>query len=167
MNISQSNKEAMKNPWVLGMLLFLVTFLTANAIFIYLAFKSPPNLVVEDFYERGEHYIEAHKLAEKQKALGWTGLIMAPANTRVNQHQLYEVLLQGKHSAALILDSVTLHAYRPSDARADFSVEMVNSKPGMYGADVSFSLPGIWDVIIVATQGEHEFLVTKRFSISP
>tara|TARA_R110002050_G_scaffold57423_5_gene129321 strand:+ start:240427 stop:240930 length:504 start_codon:yes stop_codon:yes gene_type:complete len=167
MNISQSNKEALKNPWVLGMLLFLLTFLTANAIFIYLAFKSPPNLVVEDFYERGEHYIEAHKLVEKQKALGWTGLIMAPTTTRVNQHQLYEVLLQGQHSSALILDSVTLHAYRPSDARADFSVEMLNSKPGMYGADVSFSLPGIWDVIIVAKQGEHEFLVTKRFTISP
>jgi nitrogen fixation protein FixH len=167
MNISQSNKEALKNPWVLGMLLFLATFLTANAIFIYLAFKSPPNLVVEDFYERGEHYVEAQKLVEKQKALGWTGLIMAPATTRVNQHQLYEVLLQGKHSTALLLDSVILHAYRPSDARADFSVEMLNSKPGMYGADVSFNLPGIWDVIIVATVDEHEFLVTKRFTISP
>jgi nitrogen fixation protein FixH len=167
MNISQSNKEPLKNPWVLGMLLFLATFLTANAIFIYLAFKSPPNLVVEDFYERGEHYIEAQKLVEKQKALGWTGLIMAPAMTRVNQHQLYEVLLQGKHSIALVLDSVILHAYRPSDARADFSVEMLNSKPGMYGADVSFNLPGIWDVIIVATVDEHEFLVTKRLTISP
>lgn len=167
MNISQSNKEAFKNPWVLGMLLFLATFLTANGIFIYLAFESPPNLVVKDFYERGENYIEAHKLVEKQKALGWTGTIMAPTNTRVNQHQRYEVLLQGKQSAALILDSVTLHAYRPSDAKADFSVEMVKSKPGMYDADVSFNLPGIWDVIIVATQNEHEFMVTKRITISP
>jgi nitrogen fixation protein FixH len=167
MNISQSNKEALKNPWVLGMLLFLATFLTANAIFIYLAFSSPPSLVVEDFYERGKNYEEAHRLVEKQKALGWTGIIMAPKTTRVNQHQLYEVLLQGKYSTALILDSVILHAYRPSDAKADFSVEMLNSKPGMYGADVSFNLPGIWDVIIVAKQGEHEFMVTKRFSISP
>ncbi|MDO7597987.1 MAG: FixH family protein [Pseudomonadota bacterium] len=167
MNISQSNKEALKNPWVLGMLLFLVTFVTANAIFIYLAFQSAPQLVVEDFYERGEQYVETQKLIEKQKALGWTGVIMAPKTTRVNQHQLYEVLIQGKHSAALILDSVILHAYRPSDARADFSVEMQTSKPGMYGADVSFNLPGIWDVIIVAKQGEHEFMVTKRFTISP
>jgi nitrogen fixation protein FixH len=167
MNISQSNKEALKNPWVLGMLLFLVTFLTANAIFIYLAFQSAPQLVVEDFYERGEQYVETQKLIEKQKALGWTGVIMAPKTTRVNQHQLYEVLIQGQHSTALILDSVILHAYRPSDARADFSVEMQTSKPGMYGADVSFKLPGIWDVIIVAKQGEHEFMVTKRFTISP
>lgn len=167
MNISQNNKEALKNPWVLGMLLFLVTFVTANGIFIYLAFESPPSLVVEDFYERGENYLETHKLVEKQKALGWTGIIMAPENTRINQHQLYEVLLQGKHSKALILDSVVLHAYRPSDAKADFSVEMQKSKPGMYDADVSFNLPGIWDVIIVATQGQDEFLVTKRFNISP
>jgi nitrogen fixation protein FixH len=167
MNISQSNKEAFKNPWVLGLLVFLATFLTANGIFIYLAFSSPPNLVVEDFYERGEHYVEAHELVEKQKALGWTGQIIAPTNTRVNQHQQYEVLLQGKHSAALDLDSVTLHAYRPSDARADFAVEMEQTNPGMYGADVSFSLPGIWDVIIVAKKDEHEFMVTKRMTISP
>jgi nitrogen fixation protein FixH len=167
MNISQRNKAAFKNPWVLGMLLFLAIFLTANGIFIYLAFESPPNLVVDDFYERGEHYVETHKLVEKQKSLGWTGSIMAPENTRVNQHQLYEVLLQGKYSVALVLDSVTLHAYRPSDAKADFSIEMLNTKAGMYGADVSFNLPGIWDVIIVAKQGEHEFMVTKRFTISP
>jgi nitrogen fixation protein FixH len=59
--ISQDNPKALQNPWVLGMLLFLVVFLSANAIFIYLAFKSPPNLVVEDFYERGEAYTDKKK----------------------------------------------------------------------------------------------------------
>jgi len=167
MAISQKNSEALKNPWVLGLLAFLLTVLAANAVFIYLAFKSPPNLVVEDFYERGERYEETHKRIEKEKEMGWNGVIMAPAQTRVNQLQTYEVLLQGKNSIALDLDSVTLNAYRPSDARADFSVDMVKTGLSMYAADVSFSLPGIWDVIIVAQQGEQEFLVTKRVSISP
>jgi nitrogen fixation protein FixH len=167
MNISQSNKEALKNPWVLGILLFLVVILSANAVFIYLAFKSPPNLVVQDFYERGKHYEEAHKLMEKEKALGWTGVLMAPPATRVNQHQTYEVLLQGKNSVALELDSVTLNAYRPSDAREDFSETMALTKPGTYSTDISFPLPGIWDVIVVAKHGEEEFLVTKRINIKP
>lgn len=165
--ISQKNSEALKNPWVLGMLAFLLTFLTANAIFIYLAFKSPPNLVVKDFYERGERYEETHKRMEQEKAMGWNGVIMAPSQTRVNQHQTYEVMLQGKNATALHPDSVILHAYRPSDARADFSVEMTKTGLGTYAADVSYSLPGIWDIIIVATQNGDEFLVTKRVSISP
>ncbi|RKZ84772.1 MAG: hypothetical protein DRQ39_07975 [Gammaproteobacteria bacterium] len=167
MNISQKNKEALKNPWMLGILLFVATFLTANAIFIYLAFKSPPNLVVEDFYERGERYEETQKQIEQEKALGWTGLLMVPTKTRVNQTQTYEVLIQGKNSVALNLDSVIVNAYRPSDANADFSVNMSLQAPGRYTADLTFNLPGIWDLIVIAKQGDQEFLVTKRVSIYP
>ena len=167
MNISQKNPQALKNPWVLGLLAFLVTFLSANAVFIYLAFTSPPSLVVEDFYERGEAYEETQKRIEKEKSLGWTGLILAPSKTRVNQVQKYEVLLQGKNSVGLDLDSVTIHAYRPSDANADFSVEMNKKQTGVYIADISFELPGIWDLIVEAKLGEQEFLTTKRITISP
>jgi len=167
MSISQSNKEALKNPWVLSLILFLLIVLSANAVFIYLAFKSPPNLVVEDFYERGERYEETHKKIEKEKALGWTGVIMTPAAMRVNQLQNYEVLIQGKASASVELESVTLNAYRPSDARVDFSADMMSSKPGIYVTEISFPLPGIWDLIVVAKHGEHEFLVTKRVNVKP
>ncbi len=168
MTISQRNKEALKNPWVLGMLLFLLVFLTANAIFIYLAFKSPPNLVVQDFYERGKVYVETHeRIIEQEKALGWTGLIMLPTSTRVNQTQRIEVLIQGENSVSLDLDSVVLNAYRPSDARADFSVNMSSVSSGTYSGDVMFTLPGIWDVIVVAKQADQEFIITKRITISP
>jgi nitrogen fixation protein FixH len=167
MNISQKNPQALKNPWVLGLLAFLVTFLTANGIFIYLAFKSPPSLVVEDFYERGEAYEQTQKQIEQEKALGWIGLILAPTKTRVNQIQTYEVLLQGKNSIGLNLDSVTIHAYRPSDAQADFSMVMNKKQTGVYTADVSFNLPGIWDLIVEAKLGEKKFLTTKRLTIAP
>ena len=167
MNISQKNPQALKNPWVLGLLAFLMTFLTANGIFIYLAFSSPPNLVVEDFYERGEAYEQTQKRIEQEKALGWTGLILAPTKTRVNQVQGYEVLLQGQNSVGLDLDSVVIHAYRPSDARADFSVEMTKKQAGVYIADISFNLPGIWDLIVEAKLGGQAFLTTKRITISP
>jgi nitrogen fixation protein FixH len=166
--ISQKNSEALKNPWVWGMIIFLIVFLMANAIFIYLAFQSPPSLVVEDFYERGVKYQEVHKRMDEAKAKGWTGVLMLPSQTRVNQQQIHEVLLQGKNAAALNPDSVTLHAYRPSDAKEDFSVEMKpHSSLGMYTAEVSYPLPGIWDIIVVATKDGDEFLVTKRVSILP
>jgi nitrogen fixation protein FixH len=167
MNISQSNKEALKNPWVWAIMLFVLTFVSMNAVFIYLAFKSPPNLVVEDFYERGKRYEDTQKRIEQEKALGWTGLLIVPTTTRVNQTQTYDVLIQGKNSAALDLSLVTINAYRPSDARADFSTEMTLKVPGMYTAEMEFTLPGIWDLIVVAKQGEQEFLVTKRVSIYP
>ena len=167
LRISQENNQAMRNPWVLGMLLFLVVFLTANAVFIFLAFNSPPNLVVEDFYERGKAYEQAREAMDREKALGWSGVIMLPAAARVNQTQTYEALIQGKNSAGLLLDDVTLYAYRPSDARADFSVPMQKTGHGSYMADVSFGLPGIWDIIVEARQGETDFVMTRRIRIEP
>lgn len=167
MMISQNNKEALKNPWVWGLILFFLTFLAANAVFIYLAFKSPPNLVVPDFYERGKRYEDTQLRIEEEKALGWTGILTVPKKTRVNQTQSYEILIQGRNAVSLALDSVIIEAYRPSDERADFSEAMEAVSPGIYTAEMSFSLPGIWDVIVVAKQGEQEFLVAKRITINP
>jgi len=167
MSISQSNKEALKNPWVLGLLLFLVTFLSANAIFIYLAFKSPPSLVDKQFYENGENYAETQRQIEKQKNLGWSGNLIVPSTTRVNQSQAYEVFIQGKNSTAIELDSVVMKAYRPSDANADFSATMTKTRPGNYVAEMSFTLPGTWDIVIEAKQADTHFLITKRVSIKP
>ena len=167
MNISQKNNEALKNPWVLGMLLFLVVFLTANAIFIYQAFSNPPSLVDAQFYEHGENYEQDQKLLKEQEALGWTGIIMVPVHTRVHQTQSYQVVIQGKNAVAIELDSVKLKAYRPSDAKADFVVDMHKVKPGVYAADTSFNLPGTWDINIEAMQDDQRFLVHKRISIKP
>ena len=167
MNISQHNKQALKNPWVLAIILFVITFVTMNAVFIYLAFKSPPSLVDKNFYESGKNYEQIQKQIDQQQALGWSGVLFVPPKTRVNQIQKYEVLLQGKNSTALALDSVVIKAYRPADAEADFSAPMMNSKPGMYEAELSFKLPGTWDIIVEATQGDDEFVMAKRITISP
>ncbi len=167
MAISQENNQALKNPWVLGFLAFLCTFVTMNIIFIYLAFKSPPNLVVDNYYERGKAYAEKDMQLEQENKLGWSGVIMVPANNRVNQRQAYEVLIQGKNSKTVNLDSVSLFAYRPSDQRQDFSVEMNPIGLGRYGADIEFGLPGNWDIIVEAKRGEDEFLITRRIYIDP
>jgi len=167
MNISQSNKEALKNPWVLAIILFVLTFVTMNAVFIYLAFQSPPSLVDKNFYENGQNFEQIQEKIDQQKALGWSGILFVPTKTRVNQSQKYEVLIQGQNSTSLALDSVKIKAYRPSDANADFSATMVNSKPGTYEAELSFNLPGTWDVVVEALQGENEFVMLKRVTISP
>lgn len=167
MKISQDNPKALHNPWVLGFLAFLFIFLAANAVFIYLAFSSPPNLVVDDFYERGEAYDQMQDRLANEKALGWSGILMMPGQTRVNQEQQYEAVITGKHSAGLTLDEVTFYAFRPSDAKKDFSVPMQKTSNGHYIANVSFLLPGTWDVIIEAKRGEDEYAFTRRIKINP
>ncbi len=165
--ISQKSNTALKNPWVLGFIAFFLTFVTANVIFISLAFKSPPALVVDDFYERGQAYEETQKRIAEEKSLGWIGLLITPPSIRVNQLQTYDVFLHGKNSTKLELDSVTFFAFRPSDNEADFSTPMQQKQSGVYTVDARFDLPGIWDVIVEAKQGEQKFLTTKRISVKP
>jgi nitrogen fixation protein FixH len=165
--ISQESNHALKNPWVLGFIGFFCTFVTANIIFITLSFKAPPALVVDDFYEKGQAYEETQKRIAEERSLGWTGLLMTPATIRVNQTQTYDIFLHGKNSASLDLDTVTFFAYRPSDKEADFALPMKQKQPGIYTIDAGFSLPGIWDVIVEAKQGDQRFLTTKRISVKP
>jgi len=167
MAISQDNPNALKNPWVLGIIGFLLLVITVNTIFIYNAFKHRPNLVVDNFYERGKAYAMKEAAIDQEKQLGWNGLIMSPPESRVNQSQPYEVLIQGKNSAGLDLDSVTLFAYRPSDMDADFTVPMNKMSAGRYSVDIAFNLPGSWDLIVEAKRGEDEFLITRRIYIDP
>lgn len=167
MFISQQNKKALKNPWVLGIISFLLLVISVNSFFIYQAFKQPPNLVVDNFYERGKVYQQRQAAQDQENQLGWTGLMITPPKSRVNQLQAYEVLVQGENSARVDLDSVTFFAYRPSDMKADFSIEMDEISAGRYTADIAFNLPGNWDLIVEAKRGEDEFLITRRIYIDP
>lgn len=165
--ISQENSQALRNPWVLGLLAFLVVFLSANAVFIYLAFSDRPNLVVDNYYERGKEYQKKLDMQTNQDELGWTGNLMLPGNTRVNQQGVYEAQIMGKNARAVELDSVKLFAYRPSDMDKDFSAEMQSVGSGRYQAELTFEYPGNWDIIVEAKQGEDEYLITRRIYIDP
>jgi nitrogen fixation protein FixH len=165
--ISQKNKEAMKNPWVIGLLLSFTIFLIGNVTFIYLAFSQAPNLVSSDFYERGERYEQTLRKAQNEKQLNWTGVLMAPYQINRDKLQTYDVVVQGKESQVISPSTVILHAYRPSDASADFQIEFVRQRPGFYQANIAFPLQGSWDVIVEVKQNEQRFLLTKRLTVSP
>jgi nitrogen fixation protein FixH len=92
---------------------------------------------------------------------------MTPSSIRVNQDQTYDVFLHGKNSTKLDLDSVTFFAFRPSDVNADFAIPMEQKQPGVYTVKARFDLPGIWDLIVEAKQGEQRFLTTERISVKP
>lgn len=165
--ISQQNKTALRNPWFLGIIVFLLIGMTGTFTLIYLAFKSPPSLVVDDFYERGEQYLQTQKQLEAEKLLGWTGVFFLPRKVRMAQTHSFELLLQDANALSIKLDSLILYAYRPSDQKADFSVEMIQVSPGKYSADISFPLQGKWDLIAEAHRGSDKFLVNKRLEILP
>jgi len=153
MPLSQHNKQALKNPWVIGLSVAFALFLLANVSFIYLAFKQSPNLISEGTYERGMHY-EADKGIEK--ASKWQLVWLPPHKIIHQQKQQYQMLVQGENIEAVSDVKVILYAYRPSDADEDFMVQFDEKSRGQFQQDLSFPLAGKWDVIIEVTQNDKQ-----------
>lgn len=152
MTLSQRNKKAINNPWVWGLLIAFVIFFVANIRFIYLAFDEGPNLISDNAYELGKRY----SLQQTQAVSPWQIQFKPPPTSYQNQIQLYQVELNSIEQQTLTAPTVHLYAYRPSDAKADFNIELKPVQDGAYQAQLAFPLPGNWDLIIEAIAGDNK-----------
>lgn len=154
-------QSAWRSPWVLTFLMMGFTIIAANVYLIITAAEHAPSLVAENYYERGQDF-EKNMLKKRAKDPGWLMELEAPKKLEWNQPATFVFILQGKAGEVVNPDSVFIHAYRPSDAKADFSVEMMRMNSGTYQAEFTFPLKGHWDVLASVTQGDDEYSVTYR-----
>lgn len=165
--LSQDNKQAMRNPWVLGWLAFVAFVLLVNALFIMTAMKTNPGLVDADYYEKGRNYEKTiqDKITAKNN-LGWqVNLNSATADVTMSKAMTYHVNIVDKAGIPLEATSVVLHAYRASDASADFSQPMQQVSAGLYSAEMTFPLKGHWELIAKIRQGEDKLSFTKKIMV--
>jgi len=166
MLISQDNKRAMRNPWVLGWLALLTTVIAVNVIFIVTAFKTSPGLVDEKYYEKGRDVEENfHKKMEARNRLGWDIQLQIPSEIMLGQATTYSVNIVDKVGLPVRDADVKLQAYRPSDASADILLPMETVTHGVYQTRISLPLKGIWDLKVQVTHGEDELDITRRISV--
>ena len=103
----------MKFNWGTGILIFIILFLLAAALFIIFAMRQRVELVHEDYYERGVDYSSQMDVEERS----------APY-----QESLKAVQRDGKlqisltDSVALACDSARIQLYRPSDIQLDVNM---------------------------------------------
>ena len=164
--ISQDNPSGWRNPWMLGLLALISVVLLVNITFITLAFVTSPGLVTEDYYEKGQDHEEnVRKRIAARSQLGWSYNFDFPQNPLLNRSETYRVNFVDKAGLPLSKAMVTLKAYRPSDASADFNINMAETIPGVYEAAVSYPLKGIWEITIDVKRGEDVYDFTRRASV--
>ena len=158
-------QSAWRSPWVLGWIVLVVVVLFANGLMIFLAADNKPGLVVEDYYERGQAY-ERHILERQSRDPGWLMQIEIPKTLYKGKQQVVRFTVVDKSGDPVIPDRVTLYAYRPSDARQDFSEAMIEESAGIYRTTVAFPLKGVWDTLVSAKLGEAEYNKGMRVMVS-
>lgn len=144
------------------MIALIVVVVMVNLTMIYLAITTSPGLVVKDYYERGEHYGATLEKEAQEKHLGWTVELTPPSPIRLGHPQPWLIAATDRYGLPLRADSAVLYAYRPSDARADFSVPLEQVTAGQYRGEPLFRLKGVWDLIISVRKGVNRYRLTRR-----
>lgn len=162
---SNSKKQAWyKSPWVVGWLLLVLIVLSVNAYMIYQSVDEYPGLVVDDYYERGQDYEEriVDKLAQNEK---WqTEFILQELFH--NKATSITIIIRDKAGKPAPVEKLTLFAYRPADARQDFSVPMILSEDKTrYQAELTFNRKGYWDLLASAIIEGVEVNYAKRIFV--
>lgn len=156
--------SAWRSPWVIAWVSMVVIFFTMNMVMIFMAVDNNPGLVVDDYYERGQDY-EKNLLKRLARDPGWKMQLQLPRKIEVDQPVIARYSVQDQSGQPVTPDSVTFFAYRPADAKADFSVPMQQVAPGRYEAEIRFPLFGAWDILVSAKRGEDEYNTPKRIGV--
>ena len=166
MFISQDNKQAFRNPWVLGWLGLLVLVVLVNTVFIVTAFKTTPGLVDKDYYEKGRD-VEKNFLKKRQayNRLGWEMSLNLPDEIVIGQQNTFSLSVVDALGMPLRDASVRMQAYRPSDANADYNASMDKVTEGVFQTRLSLPLKGIWDIKVFVKKGEDELEISRRINV--
>jgi len=156
---------AWRSPWFIGWVALVATFLAVNGVMVYLAITTNPGLVVEDYYDRGQHY--EHSLASKLvQDPGWSMRMDVPDGIKAGEARVLRFSVSDRDGQAVAVEGVTFYAYRPSNAGSDFSLPMVEEAPGRFVAEVSFPMVGVWDMLCAARLGPDEHSVGRRIIVA-
>lgn len=142
---------------------FFLTIIAANAIFITYAVKSFPGEQEKKSYLQGLAFNDHLKARKTQAALGWTAEI---ASARLeNAHA--EIDLYFASSAAPIVDlEISGQLARPADDESDHSLSFEQVAAGRYRAIVDGVEPGIWRLDATAkNQRGDAFALEKRLTL--
>lgn len=152
---------AWKSPFVIGWFSILAVVLMVNVFMISLAFNGFSGLVIEDFYEKGKNYGTTIEKNKRMDEMGWDLKVDLQDPKKNVPHDSF-ITLKDKTGAPIDSAKVTLYVYRPSNKAYDFNVPYKAVGAGVYQAQISFPIKGIWDIIAVAEKDGELFEQGRR-----
>lgn len=161
----QRPQSAWHSPWVRGWVALVVTVLAVNGVMITLSIQTSPGLVSPDYYQRGHDYAALRAAREAALPEGWRVRLDLAQPLRQDLPATIRLAATDQLGRPVEADEVLLFAYRPADAEADFQATLATQAPGVTGTEVTFPLPGIWDLIVQMRAGDRLYDVARRVQV--
>ena len=130
---------------------FFGVIIAVNVTMAVFASTSWTGLVVKNSYVASQNFNGEMEIARKQKARGWKSDISY-------FNGVLSVTVTDARNAAVLLDTVTSVAERPSHEGEDQTVALVHQGGGLYRGTLQLN-PGLWNLRV--TGGGHETLYRR------
>ena len=150
-------------PWYF--VAFFLVICSVDGVMAYFAITTRTGVVTEQYYERGLHYNDTVKQAEKQAALGWAGDIQFVASADSKMKGNLQFALNDRNANAIAGAKVTARIVRPTQDGHDEFLVLNELSAGQYASPLAFPMEGQWDIEVAVTSGENKFQLNKRLVI--
>ncbi len=106
------------------------------------------------------------KTAEKQRRLGWKIDIAGLDGLRLGNNPTVTVTAQDANAQHLQGASVKLAIVRPGLVEPEQIVDLVETSPGVYRAQLTLALPGAWVAAIQLQRGDDRFELREHIEVA-
>jgi nitrogen fixation protein FixH len=162
----EEKDKAFRSVWVWAILGLFGLIFVVNYGFFSVALSTSPGLVTEKYYKYGLQQNKFDHQFRKQESRGWQVTLHIDEKLHINQPSTISLTVTDKYSQPISSGHAELTAYRPSDAKADVILTLVESnKPGTYQADITLPIQGIWDMNLLFAKDEEKHMLNKRVVI--
>ncbi len=182
--ISQKNKQGWRNPWVLGLLIIVLSGVLINARFLWNVFHNPVRILDDNYSVKAHNKYDAKWVQEQaeRSTLGWKTRLTSPqqlANDSLAKQDearfilmaspaVLQLELKDKTGGQIAGATVQIKGQWPGDPNFDFAAELKESTSGFYAGSLDFPRAGNWDLIIrVEREGSQYDMEQKVFVAIP
>lgn len=152
--------------WIPGLfVLGFAVMLVANGTMAWIAVGSFGGLATADYYDRGRTYNRTLEMAQAMADTGWSAELTT-GSLGGGRFQV-DARLAGRDGAALSGAEVIARFVRPSDNGDDFDVVLEPRGNGLWQAEVTPPVAGLWQVRLYASRDDDVFATEQRVVLTP
>jgi cell division protein FtsL len=176
--ISQKNKQAWRNPWVLLLLALVSSGVLINARMLWNMMHHPMRLLDEHYTVKDHNRYDAKWLQQQaeRSTLGWQAKLHSPQRLKndslASADSVRFILTESPAELQLELKDrdgkeitgaqVVVEAQSPGDPTSDFKTAMNATSSGHYQGSLKFPRAGNWDLLIRAEVDDRQFDMEQR-----
>lgn len=180
--ISQKNKQGWRNPWVLGLVIIVLSGVLINARFVWNVLSHPVR-VLDDDYSVLKHNKYDAKWVQQQaerSTLGWRTSLNSPQrlpnDSLAKSDEARFILtaspavmtfeLHDKEGRPVQGSKVEIKAQWPGDPTFDFKGTLKEISPGHYEGSLLFPRAGNWDLLISTDRDGSQFDTEQKVFVA-